>query len=163
MRKQNKMTSIFESTQGLNGDGWGTTISKADQLAHKEFAKQLGNFGLDREREREMDEMRTKMRVPTGNRNENLSGLKTSFISDLLPKQNHYQDGDLNIDTEAIDEQFDKIKSKHTDDINKLLIKLNVMSVLISDLSSRISVLETEVKKLRKPGFFGRLYNRLFG
>ena len=46
-----------ESMQGLNGDGWGTTLTRAEQLAHKEYAKNLGpglNAAYEDDREREM-------------------------------------------------------------------------------------------------------------
>ena len=83
------MTSIAESMQGLNGDGWGTTLTRAEQLAHKEYAKNLGpglNAAYEDDREREMAMFRKEGGFGS-DRTTELNKLRTGFIDDFLPKR----------------------------------------------------------------------------
>jgi hypothetical protein len=159
------MVSIQESFS-LSGDGWGTTLSKEEQLAHKEYASKMTlgggiNTAYERDREREMDEMREEMGLKSGfDRDADLSSMKTSFIDGFLPKEKPVFDISLITD---ITKQIDEIKSKHAEvvgwhvkDINELHNKLDIMS-------KQIQSLETQIKELKQIGFFRRIYNRLFG
>jgi hypothetical protein len=160
------MVSIAESMRGLNGDGWGTTLSKEEQLAHQEYASKLygGGRGLNSayedSREREMAKLRGDFGLKSDfNRDSELTKMKTGFIDGFLPKEKSTVDADL---IKQLIQQINEIKSKHDKDIIDLLVKLDDNFKTINGLSKRIETLESQVKELSKPGFFKRMYNKLF-
>jgi hypothetical protein len=145
------MVSIAESMRGLNGDGWGTTLSKEEQMAHLEYVKK--NFD-ELDREKEMAEMRAEMGLDSEtDHDSHLSSMKTNFIEGFLPKEKH------SVDSEVFKHIIDEIKSKHSEDMKNLRDLIASMSVKVSELQEKVSKLEVQVVELSKPRFFGRIFN----
>lgn len=162
------MVSIAESMRGLNGDGWGTTISEEEQLAHQEYVKKMNlggglNADYEHDRERQMEEMRLGLGLkPDFNRERDLAGMKTSFInpsflrdteSGFLGKEKAVFD--IN-SVNKLNQLINKIKFEHIEDMNNLRKTMETMSKRITELETQVKELGT---RLSKPGFFKRIAN----
>jgi hypothetical protein len=154
------MVSIAESMRGLNGDGWGTTMTAAEQRAHQEYVKKNFGGGLnaayERDREREMEEMRLGMGLkPEFDREADLTSMKTSFIDGFLQDPKDPKDKPT-VDMDFINKLIDGIKSKHSEDLKNLSKQIDAMSGRIKELEDKVTELTQQVSK---PGFFKRIAN----
>jgi hypothetical protein len=168
--KKEQMDSIAESMRGINGDGWGTTLSKEEQLEHQEYVRKNFGGGLnaayEKDREREMAQLRGELDVhDEENRDTHLSSMKTSFIDGFLPKEKQLVD--FNVFKTIIEE----IKARHTNNTTELQNNINILKKHIMDLisiTSKVEELRTEVAELKaevaklktqNTSFFGRMTN----
>jgi hypothetical protein len=136
------MTSIYESSGGLNADNWGTTMTKEQQEEHLHYVKNtIPEFKDDREDK--LAEFRKSMKKnPEFDNNTDLQDMQKSFVEGFLPREKHI------VNEKALDE----VKTKHKEDIDAIVTVLNVMT-------TRIEILESEIKELKKeePGFVSKI------
>jgi hypothetical protein len=173
--KTSKMVSIEESMRGLNGDGWCTSLSAEEQLAHKRYAMNLGS-GLNSNYENDREKQMAMFRKEGGfgqDRTSELDKLRNGFIDGFLPPKKTD-----NVDGEAVptisSNEMSKIISKYSNDISNLILKINELyrkfdnitnayQQKTAELEKRIAELEEQAKKKesKKTGFFGRIFGFL--
>lgn len=142
------MVSIAENMKGLNGDGWGTTMSKNEQIKHLNYVKNIGNSYED-DREKELAAMKMsldpKSEKSEKSREEKLTNFKTSFVDDFFHGKGFN------------DSSFE---NTYSEDIKNLRDEINKMSKHMSEMNTKINELETKLNELSVPkSFFTKITN----
>lgn len=127
------MTSIKEAYKGLNGDGWGTTITKEEQLAHENYIKNFNFNSYDKTRDKNIKDRQTE-----------LNKQRITFNDDILyDKKDKYIDDDI------------------YEEINNLKNHQKVLLESIENLKKEIKNLNDKLDNNNKPGFIRRIYRKI--
>lgn len=154
------MTSINKSIKGLNGDGWGTTLSKSEQLAHQNFLKELELYSYEDSREKEMAAFQKDLGLnPEGDRQTELNNMSNSSVNDIWIDK-------LSDNLDKLSDNIDETKS-YIDEVNKSINKISdaIENIKLKHsqeiylLNSKVYELEKKINELLKPGFITKIIN----
>lgn len=151
------MTSIHESMCGLNGDKWGTTFSKEEQLTHQTYVKNKVNANNSYEDERAKLEAQFKQEGGFEDRTTGLEKFRTGFID--FSKKSSEPNTSSESNTSTLVLRIAEIESKHTEDMKILQNIIDDLNKRVNEMNKTMIGLDYIVKELTKPSLFRRFLN----